>query len=117
HRLSQPHVAPYDAVVTDDRGATKDGGARVDDHPVLDGRMPLAASVTLPHAEAAQGHALVERHVVTDYGSLADHHTGTVVDAEALADPGGGMDVDPGTAMSGRRQHARQEQRATAVQH
>ena len=38
---------------------------------------------------------MIDRHVVTDLGRLADDHAGGVVDEHALAEHGGGMDVDP----------------------
>ena len=45
---------------------------------------------------AAEGHALIERHVVADLGGLADHHAHAVVDEQAPADLGAGMDLDAG---------------------
>ena len=51
---------------------------------------------------AAQGDPLIEGHVVSDPGGLADHHPRAVVDEQAVADVGGGMDLDPrGRAREG----------------
>jgi hypothetical protein len=56
--------------------------ARANDHVVCERGMPLAGLF----ARAAQGHALVERHIVADDRSLADHHAHAVIDEEAAAD-------------------------------
>ena len=47
-------------------------------------------------AGAAQGHALVEVAVVADLRRLADDDAHAVVDEEALADLGAGVDLDAG---------------------
>src|SRR5690606_12275963 len=47
-------------------------------------------------AGAAQRYAVVERAVVADFGGLADHHAHAMVDEEAPADAGAGMDLDTG---------------------
>src|ERR1043165_2204865 len=45
---------------------------------------------------AAEGDALVEHDVVADFGSFTDDHAHTVIDEEAAADDGAGMDFDAG---------------------
>ena len=47
-------------------------------------------------ARAAEGDALVERHVVADLGGLADHHAHAVIDEEAPTDLRARMDLDAG---------------------
>src|SRR5579862_9152931 len=37
-------------------------------------------------AGAAQGHALVQEHVIANLGRLADHHAQTMIDEQTLAD-------------------------------
>ncbi len=78
-------------VVPDDE-RSEDLGGGADDHPVADGRMPLAALLSGP----AEGHALIDRYVVTDLGRLADDHTHAVVDEQAAADARARMDLDAG---------------------
>jgi len=58
--------------------------------------MTLLAALLARRAGAAQGHPVVERAIVADFGGLADHHAHPVVDEEALADMCAGMDLDPG---------------------
>ena len=57
-------------------------------------------------ADAAQGDALIERHVVADLGGLADHHAHAVVDEEAAADHGTGVDLDAGHEAADLRDEA-----------
>ncbi len=80
-------------------------GAGADRDVVLEGRVALAAG----EAGAAEGHPLVERHPVADLGGLADHHARAVVDEEVRADPGGGMDLDPGHRAARVGDHPRGE--------
>jgi hypothetical protein len=61
-----------------------------DHHLVLQGGVALARLL----AGAAEGHALVEHHPVADLGRLADHHAHAVIDEEAPADRGAGVDLD-----------------------
>jgi hypothetical protein len=42
----------------------------------------------------AQRDRLVEAHPIADDGSFADHHTGPVIDEEAVANACAGVDVD-----------------------
>ena len=84
-----------------------------DHHVVAHGRVALAAL----EAGAAEGHLLVERHVVADLGGLADHHAGAVVDERAAADVGRGVDLHSGQGARGRGQQARRERDARIVHH
>ena len=61
-------------------------------HVILQGGMALGL---LP-AHPAQGYAMIEGDIVADLGGLADHHPHAVVDEEALADCGAGVDLDAG---------------------
>ena len=70
---------------------------------------PLAAG-------AAQGHALVEQHVVADFGGLADHDAGAVIDEEAAADGGAGVDFDLGEEAADLRDQRGQQRDAPAVE-
>ena len=84
-------ISADSAVVTDfDRA--EDFRAGADDHPVSDRRVTLAGLWT----GSAERDAVVDRDVVTDLRSLADHHTRRVVDEQTRPDDGTGVDVDPG---------------------
>ena len=50
-------------------------------------------------ALGTERHALIEPDTVADDGGFADDHSGSVVDEEALADAGAGVDVDPGLGV------------------
>ena len=67
--------------------------------------MPLASLF----AGAAQRDALVEGHVVADLGGFADDHAHAVIDEEAPADLGAGMDLDSGDPSRDLRQASRRE--------
>ena len=47
-------------------------------------------------ASAAQGDTVVDGAVITDFGGLAKNHAHAVVDEQAAADLGAGMDLDAG---------------------
>ena len=79
---------------------------------IADGGMALA----LLAARAAQRDALVQQHVVADFGGLADHHAHAVIDEEAAADGGAGVDFDAGEKAADLRNHARQQRHVPAVQ-
>ncbi len=82
------------------RVAAEDRGAGVDDHVVLHVRVALvslhqhARLLVLREGERAERDALVEFHVASDHGGLADHDARAVVNEEMLADRRAGMDVD-----------------------
>ncbi len=60
--------------------------------------------------------AWCSRHPLTDARRLADHHAGAVVDEEARADAGTGVDVDAGGAVCQLGHDACQQWQALAVQ-
>ncbi len=98
HAAREPDVAADDRAATDG-DAPEDGGARIDDDVVLDDRVPwqsLDQCAALVDREplCAEGDGLVESHALADDGRLADHDAGAVVDEEASADGGAGVDVD-----------------------
>src|SRR5690606_22337271 len=103
HGVREPDVAADDAVVADDGVATEDRRAGVDDHAVLYRRVPFALRVDLLHAQAAQRDALVELDVVAQDRGLTYHDPGAVVDAEAPADRGRGVDVAAGDPVGSSR--------------
>ena len=50
-------------------------------------------------ARAPQGHALIEGHVVAQYGGFADDHAAAVIDKQPLADHRAGMNIDAREAL------------------
>ena len=80
------------------RGAASDGDgpedlrAGTDDDAVLQRGMTLAGRPR----RAAEGDAVVERHVLADLGGLADDDAGAVIDEEPPSDAGAGMNIDVG---------------------
>lgn len=94
-------VAQHEGVRADERVvAYADGaehaGADAEDDTVTDGGVPPGGPGIRPPADAAQGDAVVEHHVVAEHGGLADHHTHAVVDEAAAPDDGTGVDLDAG---------------------
>ena len=91
--LAQHHRGGADACPVADPERPQHLRAGTDDDTVAQARMAL-----LPAGErgAAQGHALVKRAIVADFGGLADHHAHAVVDKQPPADFGTGVDFDPG---------------------
>ena len=64
--MGEPDVAADHAPGPDDGVATQDRGVGVDHDIVLDRGVPLLAGQVLPHAQRAEGHALVEPHPRAD---------------------------------------------------
>jgi len=95
------HGAVRGHVIDDHRTATdlapmansdvaQNGRADPDDHTVLDGRVTLASLL----AGSAQCDALVEGDVVSHHRRLADNDAHAVVDEEAGAERGSGVNLD-----------------------
>lgn len=68
----------------------------------------------LGEAAGAEGDAVVEFHGVADAAGLADDDAGAVIDEKVRADPGPGVDVDPGAAVGPFGHHAGDEGDALA---
>ena len=103
HRFGEPDIAADDRVVPDGDVA-QDGGAGVDGDVVLKvgmafGAFDDVAALVLGEAEGAEGDALVNLDLVAEHGGLADDHAGAMVDEEAVADGGAGVDVDAGDGV------------------
>jgi hypothetical protein len=67
-------------------------------------------------APGAEGDLVVHRHVGTDTRGLPDHHTGAVVDEQPAADPGTGVDLDPGEQPHHLRHHPRKQRYPAPMQ-
>jgi hypothetical protein len=118
--VRHPDVAADDGALADG-DAAEHGGAGVDDHVVLQDRVPRQALGEVAvgvHREAlgAQGDVLVQPHALADDGRLADDDAGAVVDEEAGADGGARVDVDAGAAVRHFGHDARQQRQAQLVQ-
>ena len=88
--LAEDHGVGGDAAVVPHPEGPQDLGPGGDEDVVADGGVALA----LVLAGAAQGDAVVDEAVVPHLGGLADDDAHTVVDDQALADGGAGMDLD-----------------------
>jgi hypothetical protein len=60
-------------------------------------------------AGAAQGHALVDRHVVAHLGRLTDHDPHPMIDEQPPPDPGSRMDLHPRHRCRTERNDSRQQ--------
>src|SRR5690606_17846569 len=72
-----------------DLDIAKDLGAGADQHAVADLRMPVGALL----AGTAECHAVQDRDIVADDGSLADDEPRRMIEEDAFADPGRRVDI------------------------
>jgi hypothetical protein len=86
-------------------------GAAPHHHAIAQGGVALAFFV----ARAAQRHALVEQHIVSDFGGFADHHAHAVVDEEPPPDVGAGVNLDPRQEAAGLRDDARRQRHTPTI--
>ena len=79
--------------------------------------LPVALGIGIDRGrDAAQGHPVIERDVVADLRGLADHHAHAVVDEEAAADAGAGMDLDAGQEAAEMRERRGRSSRQPRLQ-
>jgi hypothetical protein len=110
--ISQDNRTRADAAVFPHGNVAEDFRSSADDYIVFDRGMALAVLL----ACAAQGHALVESHVVADDRRLADHDAVAVIDEQTASDLRSGMDFNSSEKTRGLRQHASQQERAMIPQ-
>ena len=84
--------AGADAGVFADGDVAEDVGVVADEDAVADGGVTLTVAFT----GTAESDALIEGDVAADDGGFADDDAGGVVDEEAAAEQGSGVDVDAG---------------------
>ena len=101
------HGVGADGRIRPDHDRAQHLGTGADDHAVPDGRVALDLGQRTP----AQGDPVVDHHVVADLRGLPDDHAHAVVDEEAPADGGPGVDLDPGQEAPGLGEQARREAR------
>ncbi len=96
HRFGEPDVPPHHAARTDHGLASKNLGSGVDGDIVLHGGVTLdpAQARALLDRASAQGHPLIDAHVVANHSGFADHHPGPVIDEKVTADARARMDID-----------------------
>ena len=109
------HVGDDHAVGTDlrpvaDRDWPEQLRARADRDVVLHGWVALARREARP----AQGHALIQGHVVPDLGRLADHDPCAMVDEQPLADARRRVDLDARQRAADHRDRSGQKRNAGA---
>ena len=97
------HGVGADAYALADGNRAKDLGAGTDHHAIGQRRVAFA----FVPGGAAQRDAVVERDIVADYGGFPDHHAGAMVDEEAAANGGTGVNVDVGQHPAKEGQQAR----------
>ena len=110
--LAEHHGVGRDpGVVTHPEGPQHLGSA-ADEHVVSDGGMALAVVL----AGAAQGDAMIDQAVVADLGGLADDDAHPVVNDQAAADLGAGVDLNAGDVAGQLGVQAGQEGKVVTVE-
>ena len=89
--FTQHHSVCRDAGVVTNTERTQHLCARADHDVIAKRRMALADVL----ACAAERYALIEQTIVPNFGSLADHNAGPVVNDQPTADGRTGVDLDP----------------------
>jgi hypothetical protein len=77
--------------VVSDTDIAEDLGPCADHHVLFDGWVTLAGLL----AGTAEGDALVDGDIVADLSGLTDNDSHTMIDEDAFADGGAGVDFDP----------------------
>ncbi len=95
-QIAQHHAACADAGVVPDIHRAKDLGACTDQHVVAQSGVALAGVL----AGAAQSDTVVDGAVVPDLAGLAEHDAHAVINEQASADGGTGVDLDAGAAAA-----------------
>jgi hypothetical protein len=103
HAAREPDIAP-NRRPTAKGDPAKNGCAGIDHDVILDDGMPgssLEQSTLVIHGEplGSRGHGLIQADLPADDRGLADDNTGAVVNEEAAANLGAGMNVDPRVSM------------------
>ena len=106
-RIGQHHGVGADTAVGTNVNRAQHFCARADHHMIAQGGVTL----TPVAAGSAQGHSLVQQHVITNFGGFANHHPAAMIDQQVAADGGGGMNLNPrhhagqvGQQLSGKMQ-------------
>ncbi len=86
------HGVGTDPCIQAQGDGTQHLGSGPHDHTILKGGMAFA----LVPGGTAQGDAVVNGAVVSDFGGFADHHAVAVIDKKARAYGGAGMDLNGG---------------------
>lgn len=105
-----------DPGVRADPDRAQHGGADSEHHPVTDRRVPVTALGVAPPAAPAKGHVVVDGDVVADSRSLTNDYSISVVDEQAAADPGTGMNLHSGCRPGNLGEQAGQERHSPAMQ-
>jgi len=95
HHGTGRYIGDHDGIGTNTcpfvhRDGAEHLGARANHDTIFDIGVALHATLD---ARAPEGDALINRDVITHGAGLADHDAGGVVDKDALADNGGGVNV------------------------
>ena len=111
-QVLQHHAARADAGIVADVDRAKHLGSCADQHVVAQRGVALAGVL----AGAAQRDAVVDGAVVADLSRLAEDDAHAVVDEQAPADPGTGVDLDAGLMPAALADPSRQKKVPALIQ-
>src|SRR5512133_2500117 len=86
--------------MSDNSGSAQYGTSGVHNNVVFKSRVTFLIFHALVYNSCTQSHSLVELHIFTYNGSLADYHTGTVVNKKMPSDHCAGMYINSGFTVS-----------------
>ena len=104
HMRIDDRVGAYAHPIADPH-RTQNLGAGADQNAIAQGGMPLF----LVPGRAAQGDPVIQGDVIANLRSLADDHTGAMINEQSASDGGAGMDIDIGDPAGDKRHPARQQ--------
>ena len=105
-QIFEHHTARADTDIIPDIHRAKHLGTGTDQHVIAQCGVALAGIL----ASAAQGNAVVDGAVITDFCRFAEHDAHTVVNEQPVADLGTGVDLDAGQVAGQLADEARQEE-------
>ena len=111
-QIFEHHTARADTDIIPDIHRAKHLGTGTDQHVIAQCGVALAGIL----AGAAQGNAVVDGAVITDFCRFAEHDAHTVVNEQPVADLGTGVDLDAGQVAGQLADEARQEETLVTVQ-
>ena len=111
-QIFEHHTARADTDIIPDIHRAKHLGTGTDQHVIAQCGVALAGIL----AGAAQGNAVVDGAVITDFCRFAEHDAHTVVNEQPVADLGTGVNLDAGQVAGQLADEARQEETLVTVQ-
>lgn len=90
----EPNISANGGVMSDNRFSPQDGGSGIDDHVILNNRMPLRIGHVLFYAQRAKSDSLIKFYMFPYPARLPDHDSRSVVDMEVFIDKSTRVDID-----------------------